>query len=272
MYDSGVHEGGTAAVGGMAPITELIPPSTVRVVGPAQPGDVDSNQLPPTETGLWKVENKHNQLIFVDPDKLTPEEVNMRRWLGFEHIYNGKRIPSILNEWEKVDEIKQLLDIDIRDLKKRMSNEQLQNLVDKPHTMGREWNISIKAPKFKKLYMRLHHDLKYPLSTEQAKKIKVDPWPVKGGQLCAARQRLAFAQITELDIDTVSAVSMAHQSLTTTGPLAQNLHSVVLRSEPALEPEPEPASGGGRKSKRKTKRRRKSRRKKSRRKTRRKRK
>jgi hypothetical protein len=37
-----------------------------------------------------------------------------------------------------------------------------------------------KAPVFKKLLLRLHYELRFPLTADQAKKIKVEPWIPEG--------------------------------------------------------------------------------------------
>jgi hypothetical protein len=197
-------------------------------------------------------------------DELERATVAMRQWLTFTVKYGSVVHGSILNDWKEVPEIKGLLDTDVSDLAQKMSNEQLQGFVS---ASGK------KTPMIKKLYKRLHHDLKYPLSNKQASMIKVDPWPVKGGQLCAARQRLAFAVVDEIlnmlsEPELLPLIGEKHKSLTKAGgPLAQNLHSVVIRSEEqatatGAAPGPDARRGGGRKKtkkRKKTKRRKKTR-------------
>ena len=68
-------------------------------------------------------------------------------------------------------------DINLSDLKGKM--------LAKERDEGGDYNIldimvkqsGLKTPFKKKLYARLHYELEYPLSEEQAKKIKVTPWP-----------------------------------------------------------------------------------------------
>jgi hypothetical protein len=74
---------------------------------------------------------------------------------------------------------------------------------------------------------KLAADLKYPLSDKQASMIKVDPWPVKGGQLCAAQQRLAFAKITSLSHDVFTLIGKSLRARTQAGAI-QSLESLAM--------------------------------------------
>ena len=206
-------------------------PYWVWVVGPPEPGEKDDFGRDPLRPdmlkarlaedtalrGLWRrAHRRDGHVIFVEPEYLTPEPPpTMREWLDDEGELGETRpwalpsLVSILNTWTDVDGINQLLDIDVRDLEMKMPNEKLRDSVEasrKPMT------------EIKKLYMRLHYgELKYPLSTEQASMIGVIPWPWnwrRRRQLCAARQRLAFAQRTELSLDIHEMISEKHKDIT----------------------------------------------------------
>ena len=238
-WRAGVGEASTAAAGGVESAEKIKerrerpagPKRLVFVYGPFQAGDKDSEGLPPDQTsmnklGAWKVVtipsgrgSDEPVITFVyGEDELERATVAMRQWLTFTVKYGSVVHGSILNDWKEVPEIKGLLDTDVSDLAQKMSNEQLQGFVS---ASGK------KTPMIKKLYKRLHHDLKYPLSNKQASMIKVDPWPVKGGQLCAARQRLAFAKITELGFDTLNLIGESLRVRTQAG-ATQSQESLAL--------------------------------------------
>jgi hypothetical protein len=228
MYNSGVvEETGFGNQGWRAPEYGTVAPNRVWVDGPPQLGDVDTNGNAPKRENMLRAlylpRFPSEDVLFVEPNKLSSLKVTMEEWLTIPGYYNGKKISDLAEDWKEVFGINQLLNTDVSDLAQKMSNEQLQGFVSASGKTN---------PVIKNLYKRLHHDLKYPLSNKQASMIRVDPWPVKGGQLCAARQRLAFAQLTELDFDTLTAAGKKYKSLTQAGgPLAQNLHSAVIRSE-----------------------------------------
>ena len=62
-------------------------------------------------------------------------------------------------------------DIDISELKAKMPSDQLDEVIT---TSGK------KSPVQKKLFTRLHFELRYPLNDKQAKKIKVKPHAEEG--------------------------------------------------------------------------------------------
>jgi hypothetical protein len=244
MYNSGVVSGTTTGnKGWRAPEYGTVAPDRVWVDGPPQSGDVDTTGRKPQHENMLRAKKiPSGDVLFVEPNKLSSLKVTMEEWLTIPGYYNGQKIPAWMNDhWKEVFRINQLLNTDVSDLAQKMSNEQLQGFVS---ASGK------KNPVIKNLYTRLHYDLKYPLSAEQALMIKVDPWPVKGSQLCAAQQRLAFAVVDEVlnmlpDGELLPLIGEKHKSLTQAGgPLAQNLHSVVIRSEEQATAAAAPAAPG----------------------------
>jgi len=225
MYQSGARSHTASESSTATPEEVRESPYWVWVVGPPEPGEKDDFGRDPLRPdmlkarlaedtalrGLWRsAHGRGGRVIFVEPEYLTPEPPpTMREWLDDEDYYNGEKQGSILNTWTDVDGINQLLDIDVRDLEMIMPNEKLRDSVEATGNPMTE---------IKKLYMRLHYgELKYPLSTEQASMIGVIPWPWnwrRRRQLCAARQRLAFAQRTELSLDIHEMISEKHKDIT----------------------------------------------------------
>jgi hypothetical protein len=237
MYQSGARSH-TASESSTATLEEVREsPYWVWVVGPPEPGEKDDLGGTPLRPDMLKARlpevhalrrrevlrrqwrrahGRVGRVIFVEPEYLTPEPPpTMREWLDDDGELGETRpwalpsLVSILKTWEHVDGINQLLDIDVRYLEMKMPNEKLRDSVE---ASGKQMT------EIKKLYMRLHYgELKYPLSTEQASMIGVIPRPWnwrRRRQLCAARQRLAFAQLTELSLDIHEMISEKHKDIT----------------------------------------------------------
>ena len=112
----------------------------------------------------WSLSQVATKLDLQIPKRLS-------EWLKETHTHEGAEIAAIYAEFFEPMQAKCGGDIDISDLKAKMTNEQLDEVIV---TSGK------KSPVQKKLFTRLHFELRYPLNAKQAKKIKVEPWPEEG--------------------------------------------------------------------------------------------
>ena len=95
----------------------------------------------------------------------------LSEWLKETHTHEGAEIAAIYAEFFEPMQAKCGGDIDISELKAKMPSDQLDEVIT---TSGK------KSPVQKKLFTRLHFELRYPLNDKQAKKIKVKPHPEEG--------------------------------------------------------------------------------------------
>eukprot|EP01046_Picozoa_sp_COSAG06_P009655 COSAG06_NODE_507_length_14929_cov_109.047067_4_plen_2293_part_00 len=88
-------------------------------------------------------------------------------WLAEDVTIEGKAIGNLEPDWG--DALCEAAggDVNIWDFVETVDGDALQEIIDRS---GK------KAPVFKKLLLRLHHELHFPLTQKQAKKIKVTPW------------------------------------------------------------------------------------------------
>ena len=95
-------------------------------------------------------------------------EKPLRMWLAEDVTIEGKAIGSLEADWGNVLCEAAGGDINIWDFAANVNGDALEAAIKKS---GK------KAPVFKKLLLRLHHELRFPLTQRQADKIKVDPYP-----------------------------------------------------------------------------------------------
>eukprot|EP01046_Picozoa_sp_COSAG06_P057638 COSAG06_NODE_11302_length_1531_cov_2.036313_1_plen_147_part_10 len=112
-------------------------------------------------------------------------------WLLEDVTVEGKSIGSLDGDWG--DALCEAAggDVNIWDFVARVDGEALEAAIKKSGQ---------KARVFKKLFARLHHELRYPLTEAQAKKIKVTPWVVDGlppGDSETPRGRVRYERRTE---------------------------------------------------------------------------
>ena len=107
----------------------------------------------------WSLSQVATKLDLQIPKRLS-------EWLKETHTHEGAEIAAIYAEFFEPMQAKCGGDIDVSDLKAKMTNEQLDEVIT---TSGK------KSPVQKKLFTRLHYELEYPLNEKQAKKIGVTP-------------------------------------------------------------------------------------------------
>ena len=91
----------------------------------------------------------------------------LRMWLAEEVVVEGKSIGSLGDDWGDALCGAADGDVDIWDFVAKVDGDALEAAIKKS---GK------KAPVIKKLLLRLHRELRFPLTEAQAKKIKVEPW------------------------------------------------------------------------------------------------
>ena len=112
------------------------------------------------------------QVLLQLPTKLDLQiPKRLSEWLKETHTHEGAEIAAIYAEFFEPMQAKCGGDIDISELKAKMPSDQLDEVIT---TSGK------KSPVQKKLFTRLHFELRYPLNDKQAKKIKVKPHPEEG--------------------------------------------------------------------------------------------
>jgi serine/threonine protein kinase len=112
----------------------------------------------------WSLSQVATKLDLQIPKRLS-------EWLKETHTHEGAEIAAIYAEFFEPMQAKCGGDIDISELKAKMPSDQLDEVIA---TSGK------KSPVQKKLFTRLHFELRYPLNDKQAKKIKVTPHAEEG--------------------------------------------------------------------------------------------